>query len=84
MSTAKPSSVPDNEPCLCGCGGLPKGPRSRFLPGHDARWHAAKKRDAATATEATGTASEAKGGTQPRPRPSRVTEGRSDGHGAKR
>jgi Holliday junction resolvase-like predicted endonuclease len=24
-------------PCQCGCGGIPKGLRSRFLPGHDAR-----------------------------------------------
>jgi hypothetical protein len=23
--------------CECGCGGLPKGPNSRFLPGHDLR-----------------------------------------------
>ena len=25
--------------CECGCGGTPKSPRSRFLPGHDARVH---------------------------------------------
>ena len=27
------------DPCQCGCGGKPKGARSRFLPGHDARMH---------------------------------------------
>jgi hypothetical protein len=29
--------------CECGCGGSPKGKRSRFLPGHDARMHGAAK-----------------------------------------
>jgi hypothetical protein len=24
-------------PCFCGCGQFPKGPRSRFRPGHDER-----------------------------------------------
>jgi hypothetical protein len=28
--------------CLCGCGGMTKG--GRFLPGHDAKYHAAQKR----------------------------------------
>ena len=27
--------------CGCGCGGMTKG--GRFLPGHDARFHAAQK-----------------------------------------
>jgi len=30
-------------PCLCGCGGFPKGKKARFLPGHDARYHARQK-----------------------------------------
>lgn len=30
-------------PCLCGCGGSPKGKNARYLPGHDARHHAALK-----------------------------------------
>lgn len=25
------------EPCLCGCGGIPSGKKSRFMQGHDAR-----------------------------------------------
>ena len=29
--------VPGRPPCLCGCGGYPKGKKSRYLPGHDAR-----------------------------------------------
>lgn len=37
--------------CLCGCGGTPKGKKSRFIPGHDARWHAAQKRAAKEAAE---------------------------------
>lgn len=24
-------------PCMCGCGGFPKGKRAHFVPGHDAR-----------------------------------------------
>lgn len=39
-------------PCLCGCGGFPKGANTRFLPGHDARYHAALKRQAAEAEAA--------------------------------
>lgn len=38
-------------PCLCGCGGTPKGKKSRFIPGHDARYHAAQKKAAAVAIE---------------------------------
>jgi hypothetical protein len=37
-------------PCLCGCGGFPKGKKARFVPGHDARYHSAQKK-AAKATE---------------------------------
>lgn len=29
------------EPCLCGCGQIPKGKRARFIPGHDAQLKAA-------------------------------------------
>ncbi len=31
-------------PCLCGCDGTPKGPKSRFIPGHDSRYHSAQKK----------------------------------------
>ena len=27
----------ERTPCECGCGGYPKSPRSRYLPGHDAK-----------------------------------------------
>jgi hypothetical protein len=33
--------------CVCGCGGFPKGVNSRFIPGHDARYHSAQKKAAA-------------------------------------
>lgn len=47
------------QPCGCGCGGMTKG--GRFLPGHDARFHAAQKKGrlgaaVAHATGAHGTA----------------------------
>jgi len=31
--------------CLCGCGGTPRGHKSQFLVGHDARLHAELKRN---------------------------------------
>jgi len=31
-------------PCLCGCGGYPKGKKARYLPGHDAKHHSAQKK----------------------------------------
>jgi predicted nuclease with RNAse H fold len=34
---AAPSTRARRTPCACGCGGYPKGARSRFLPGHDAK-----------------------------------------------
>ncbi len=34
------ASEPQRGPCACGCGGFPKGKRSRFLPGPDAKLHA--------------------------------------------
>ncbi len=34
-----PGPPSDRVPCLCGCGGYPKGKRSRFLPGHDAKYY---------------------------------------------
>jgi hypothetical protein len=40
----------ERPPCLCGCGGTPKGKKSRFIPGHDARYHAAQKKAAAEAS----------------------------------
>lgn len=36
LTRTPPSSRP---PCLCGCGGYPKGKTSRFLPGHDRHPH---------------------------------------------
>jgi hypothetical protein len=33
--------------CQCGCGEMPKGKKSKFLPGHDARWYSAQKQSKA-------------------------------------
>lgn len=38
---AKPKAAKESRNCLCGCGGATKG--GRFLPGHDARFHARVK-----------------------------------------
>ena len=38
--------------CVCGCGGLPKGAKSHFIPGHDARYHAAQKKAASEVSPA--------------------------------
>lgn len=35
LPTVAPRQAP--APCLCGCGAFPKGGRSRFVPGHDAK-----------------------------------------------
>lgn len=43
---ARAAEQPQRDPCLCGCGGFPMGRKSRFIPGHDARYHAALKRAA--------------------------------------
>ena len=51
--TVKPEKAPSKakgktpQVCLCGCKGMTKG--GRFIPGHDARYHAQQKRDAAKA-----------------------------------
>lgn len=45
-------SEPRREPCVCGCGGFPRGAKSRFIPGHDARYHSAQKKAAAEAAPA--------------------------------
>ena len=34
---AAASGTDARQPCLCGCGGFPRGKRSRFMPGHDQR-----------------------------------------------
>jgi hypothetical protein len=47
----EPGPEPRRDPCLCGCGGFPMGRKSRFIPGHDARYHSALKRAAAEAAE---------------------------------
>jgi hypothetical protein len=39
-TTTPPAPEASRPPCLCGCGETPKGRRARFLPGHDARYHA--------------------------------------------
>lgn len=41
----EPKPAKAGQDCTCGCGGVTKG--GRFLPGHDARYHAALKREAA-------------------------------------
>jgi hypothetical protein len=64
---------PDRPPCLCGCGGTPRGTKSRFIPGHDARYHAAIKL-AAKAKEATKEPTEVAGPAKARSRRSRATE----------
>lgn len=46
----KPRAAKPPLECTCGCGGMTKG--GRFLPGHDARYHAAQKRAAAEAAPA--------------------------------
>ena len=33
--------APRTTPCECGCGGIPAGRKSRFLPGHDAKHYSA-------------------------------------------
>ncbi len=51
QTTAEPTPEPTRAPCLCGCGESPRGKRSRFVPGHDARYHAAQKKAAAEAAK---------------------------------
>lgn len=45
-----PRVAKEPQECGCGCGGMTKG--GRFLPGHDARFHAAEKKAAAEAAAA--------------------------------
>jgi hypothetical protein len=52
-AVAKPKAVRKakaGQDCGCGCGGTTKG--GRFLPGHDARFHAAERAKAAEAAQA--------------------------------
>jgi hypothetical protein len=44
-SEKTPKAGKEPKECLCGCKGMTKG--GTFLPGHDARYHAAQKREAA-------------------------------------
>ena len=47
VTTKSPGTTeekPERAACLCGCGGLPAKPTYRYLPGHDAKHHAALKR----------------------------------------
>lgn len=39
--------APRTTPCECGCGAIPAGRKSRFLPGHDAKKASAEKQAAA-------------------------------------
>jgi colicin import membrane protein len=39
--------APRTTPCECGCGGIPAGRKSRFIPGHDAKLHSAQRKAAA-------------------------------------
>jgi hypothetical protein len=48
MATTKkapvtPETDAPRDPCACFCGNVPRGKRSRFIPGHDARVHSARK-----------------------------------------
>lgn len=45
----RPPTMFGPKPCLCGCGGITK---RRFVPGHDARYHAEQKRAAKAAAAA--------------------------------
>jgi hypothetical protein len=45
-ATIKTTEQPERAACLCGCGGFPSKPTSRYLPGHDAKHHSALKRAA--------------------------------------
>ena len=47
----EPTPEPTRVPCLCGCGDTPKGKKSRFVAGHDARYHSAQKKAAAEAAK---------------------------------
>lgn len=41
--------APRTTPCECGCGGIPAGRKSRFLPGHDAKHFSAQRETKASA-----------------------------------
>lgn len=41
----------ERTPCLCGCGDIPKGKTSKFMPGHDARFYAGRTKDERARTE---------------------------------
>ena len=43
--------APRTTPCECGCGGIPAGRKSRFLPGHDARHYSAQRKTEETPAE---------------------------------
>lgn len=58
--------------CECGCGGFPKGKRSRFVPGHDAKLHSAQKKAEAEAPRAPVNDQDAA------PKPSRRRSGHGD------
>jgi hypothetical protein len=41
-----PTPTKAKKPCKCGCGETPLGAKSEFMPGHDARYHAALRKAA--------------------------------------
>ena len=51
-SRLQAATPPGGQPCLCGCGGYPASPRSRYLPGHDARHQSQLKREAVATPKA--------------------------------
>ena len=45
-------NAPRTTPCECGCGGIPAGRKSRFLPGHDAKHYSAIRQENGVKDEA--------------------------------
>lgn len=54
----EPKPEVPRQPCACGCGGFPKSAKAKYLPGHDAKHHAAMKKAAKEAEEAAKKAAE--------------------------
>ena len=53
IKTTEPETTaePKRDPCVCGCGEFPRGKKSRFVAGHDTRYHSAQKKAAAEAAK---------------------------------
>src|SRR4051812_20274189 len=52
------AAKPEPTLCGCGCGQYPKNPKSRFIQGHDAKYHSAVKAAAKQAEETAQAAAE--------------------------